>query len=267
LYEVREIYDYPAWDKFVEASPQGTLFSCTKWCYLFMDKFAIYGCYKGAELQGGIIGFVTPDGFISGGYPCTQFQGIILKPGLENKYSITEELIKALPDKATVINSYYAPDIRPMLWEGWKPIVRYTYLIRNPDLSKLEKDTRYDILHNSDEVKEADLFSFWKLYEVTFKRKGLPVPVSFEWMTRFYTAYEPTIKMTEHNGALIVKDNKRAYYLFGCSDGSRSSAKVVWETIKDCAEIDTVGANSKEIALYKRGFGGQLTPYLGATNV
>ncbi|MBE3143547.1 MAG: hypothetical protein IMZ61_06450 [Planctomycetes bacterium] len=267
MYEVKEIHDFPLWEQFVKESPQGTLFSSPKWCCLFPDPFVIYGCFKGNELQGGLIGFNTSKGFFSGGYPCTQFQGIITKPGFESKYGITEALISVLPAKSTVVNSYYATDIRPFLWADWKPLVRYTYLIQNPDLSKLEKDTRYDITHNSDTVTAGDIFSFYKLYEQTFKRKGLPVPVTSSWMLKFYELFEPAIKTTEHNAALIIQDDKRAYYLFGASDGSRSSAKVVWETIKDHKEVDTVGANSRDIALYKRGFGGVLTPYLGATNV
>lgn len=267
MYEVKEIYDYDVWDKFVEDSPQGTFLSSAKWCSLFLTRFTIYGCYKGSELQGGLIGFRTQEGFFSGGYPVTQFQGICFKSGLEAKYSITEALIESLPDNATVVNSYYAADIRPFLWAGWKPLVRYTYLVRKPDITMLEKDTRYDILHNNDEVADGYIFKFYEMYEQTFQRKGLPVPVTWDWMMRFYTAYEPVIKMSKHNAALIVTDNKRAYYMFGASDGSKSSAKVVWEAIKDYPEIDTCGANSKEIALYKRGFGGTLTPYLGATNV
>jgi hypothetical protein len=267
LYEVKEIFDYPLWDKFVRESPQGTLFSSTKWCNLFAERYKIYGCYKGNELQGGLIGFYTKAGFFSGGYPVTQFQGICFKQGMENNYGITEALLTMIPDKATVLNSYHAPDIRPFLWEGWKPLVRYTYLIKDPDISRLGKDTRYEINHNDDAVRDGDIFSFYKMYEQTFKRKNLPVPVSFEWMTKFYTEFEPAIKMTNHNGTVVVQDDKRAYYIFGASDGAKSSAKIVWESIKDFKEIDTVGANSKEIALYKRGFGGQLTPYLGATNV
>jgi hypothetical protein len=267
LYEVREIHDFPLWDKFIKESPQGTLFSSTTWCYLFMDKFRIFGCYKGNELQGGLIGFHTDKGFFSGGYPVTQFQGICFKQGMENNYGITEALLTTIPDNATVINSYYAPDIRPFLWEGWKPLVRYTYLIKDPDISRLEKDTRYEINHNDDVVRDGDIFSFYKMYEQTFKRKKLPVPVSWEWMTRFYTTYDPVIKLTDHNGTVVVHDDKRAYYIFGASDGTKSSAKIVWESIKDCPEVDFVGANSKEIALYKRGFNGVLMPYLGATNV
>jgi hypothetical protein len=267
MYEIKEIHDHALWDKFVEDSPQGTIFSSTKWCYLFEHKFSIYGCFKGNELQAGLIGFQTKKGFYSGGYPVTQFQGICFKEGMEDKYNIVDLLLGIIPYPATILNSYYATDIRPFLWEDWKPIVRYTYLIKDPCLSKLEKDTRYDITHNDDEVRDGDIFSFYKLYEQTFKRKGLPIPVSFEWMTRFYIEFDCIIKMTDHNAAMVVTDNKRAYYIFGASDGTKSSAKVVWETIKGFPEVDCVGANSKEIALYKRGFNGKLMPYLGATNV
>jgi hypothetical protein len=233
---------------------------------LFDDKFTIYGCFKGNDLHGGMIGFNTRNGYFSGGYPVTQFQGILFKPGLENKYGITEALIENI-GKATILNSYLANDIRPMLWAGWKPIVRYTYIIKNPNIFKLEKDTRYEIAHNNEVAYRSDCRTFYKMYEQTFKRKGLSVPVTWDWMAEFFNRFNPKCLMTQTAGAVIVEDWKRAYYIFGASTGENSSLKVVWEAIKDYNEIDTAGANSKEIALYKRGFGGSLTPYLGATNV
>jgi len=266
LFEIRQITDLDLWDGFIKGSRQGSLFSTTKWCKLFSDPFTIYGCYKGDDLQGGMIGFNTDQGFFSGGYPVTQFQGIIFKPGCENKYGITEGLIKAV-DKATILNSYHANDIRPMLWAGWKPIVRYTYIIKNPSIDKLEKDTRYEILHNADSVWQGNLESFYPMYQQTFERKGLPVPVSMDWMQRFSDAFMPDIYMTDNAGAMIVQDWNIAYYIFGASTGENNSLKVVWEAIKNHNQIDTAGANSREIALYKRGFNGVLTPYLGATNV
>lgn len=267
MYDIKVITDYEQWDRFVEASPQGTLFSSSMWCGLFNDPFSIYGCFKGQELQGGLIGFNTSAGFYSGGYPVTHFQGILLKEGLGAKYPITEALIEALPKQSTVLNSYYNNDIRPFLWNDWRPIIRYTYLIKSPDINMLEKDTRYDILHNAEEVVSGGLDDFYSLYSNTFKRKRLSVPVTRDWMQKFNELFHPVIKTTGKNSALVITDNKRAYYIFGASDGGSSSAKVIWEIIKDYPEIDMVGANSREIALYKRGFGGKLMPYLGATNV
>jgi hypothetical protein len=268
LYSVKELSD-TEWRQFIYTSNQGNIFCLPEWCNLFEHEHRNYGVYKGAELQGGITGFETEKGFVSGGYPVTAYQGICVRPGLEDKYSITEALVYALCDKydtVQIVNHYTMNDIRPMLWQGFTPLVRYTYLITDPALDKLEKDTRYEIQHNTDEVREITIAEFWPMYVKTFERKNMETPVDSKWMWNFSQTFQPEIYGTETSAAMVVTDWRRAYYIFGASTGEGNSLKTVWEVIKTHKEIDTAGANSKAIALYKRGLGGVLTPYLGATN-
>jgi hypothetical protein len=231
---------------------------------LFPAESHIYGCFKGDELQGGLAGFMENGKFYSGGYPVTQFQGIVFKQGMEDKYSIVEHLRDAV--NGTVINHYSVTDIRPFLWKGWTPIVRYSYLLE-PSESKLTKEASYEIRHDANNVKDGNLYEFYDMYVKTFIRKGLPVPVELGFMERLAATYHMTIKMSEDAGAMVIQYKDTGYYIFGASSGSGCSTKTVWEAIKDFKMVDMCGANSRDIALYKRGFGATLTPYMGAANV
>lgn len=276
MYEIKVLPD-TQWDSFLRFSNQGNIFNTTKWCKLFDDPYKIFGCFKGLELVGGIIGFEEsammpyqqrPVGmkFISGGYPVTQYQGICVKKGLENKYAITEALLDYLETiyvQMQIINHPTMTDVRPMLWRGWKPLIKYTYVI-HPEWDNLEKDTKNEIRGNDKQVTQtSDINKFYNMYWQTFSRKVLPVPVSRLWMFHFAESFAPSIYISDTAAAMIVSDWEKAYYIFGASNGEGNSMKVVWEAIKDYPEVDTVGANDKQIALYKRGLGGILTPFLG----
>ena len=269
MYTVKQIDD-DTWSKFIRLSQQGSIFCMPEWCQLFDDTYRILGVFKGDDLQGGIVGFQRGADFISGGYPVTQFQGICVKPHFEDKYSLVEALLEQLSQDyygVQVINHYSFHDVRPFLWAGYQPLIKYTYLISDPSLEKMEKDTRYEILHNESKLIQCDLRSFYDMYVRTFERKSLPVPVTYDWMQKFFNNFKPVITATKDSAAMVMFDWRRAYYIFGASTGESNSLKVVWEAIKGLKEIDSAGANDRQIALYKRGLGGKLTPYLGAKNV
>ena len=60
---------------------------------------------------------------------------------------------------------------------------------------------------------------------------------------------------------ILINDEHRSYYILGASTGNSTSSSVLWEAIKDKQEVDLVGCNDKKIALFKKGFGGELKPY------
>ncbi len=259
------------WDKFVEQSPQGTFLSTTKWMKLFNEPYELWGYYRGNNLLGGFGGF-------SKNMPLCAFQGILIAP-TTGKYTATMSLhnevatalLDVLPNEFT--NHYTYPDIRPFLWAGYKPTVKYTYLVNLHDwlLENLEKQTRYEINHTDIEVNESnDIQFFDALYESTFTRKGMVRPVSTELVCNVYTGMKGQLFIAKDNtsAVMMVKDSKRGYYLFGASDGSGTSSKCLWEAlqsmrIQGCTEVDMCGCNNREIGLFKRGFGGELKPYYG----
>ncbi len=293
MFEIVEIQNYEAWDKLVENSPQGTIFATTLWCSLFPDTFKIYGCYRHDELIGGIIGFQQDDKFISGNYPITPFQGVIVKDMPDTKAvniesitsDISTELAKYFASSHTEITNHWAfIDARPFIWAGWKTFIRYTYVIDmynpHPVWGSMEKDTRNLAMkaeRNGIEAGIGKLEAFYEIYKLTFKKKGLEVPVDYKFLEslpnkKVYLAWS---EYTPSAGAIIVEDNKRVYYMFAATNpaflGNGASSMLLWKIIYGFEgqhkEMDLVGCNVKEIGLFKRGFGGKLTPYFGVSNV
>src|SRR3990167_5464714 len=146
---VRPISDPVEWDEFVAQSPQGTVFSTSKWLNLFDRPYHIYGYYHGHNLIGGMANFDSPA-------PITPFQGILVKD-IEMKYarglSLYNEVATALLPFAPkeFYNHWTFPDIRPFKWAGWKCDVRYTFVVDLTDMNALwdglEKQTLYEITH------------------------------------------------------------------------------------------------------------------------
>ena len=249
------------WDTFVEASPQGTIFSTTKWLDLFGD-YELLGYYKNGNLTGGMV--------LQKPMPLTPFQGVLVRP-TEGKYTtrmsleneVAEALIPAI-GKATFSNHYTYTDIRPFLWHGFVASIKYTY-VWTPDC-ELEKDTRY-IINRYDKPIGSDFDRLDWLYTETFKRKNLSRPVSSKFLRQMCEATNAEVSTTEGAGVILIKDSKRYYYIIGSSDGQGESSYLLWNAIKDKNEVDMVGSNNKNIGLFKRGFGGILKPYYQVSNV
>ena len=258
------------WDEFIITSPQYSIFSTTRWCELFDDTYEAYGCFKGDEMVGGIIGF-RKDTFISGGYPITPFQGVAVKKcdKYTTQMSLQCEVSKALIEhlkRGQIVNHYSFTDIRPFLWAGWTPLVKYSYILTMDELAgnRMEKDTRNLVRKHLGAFERGNIEKFYELYTETFHRKEMEVPVSKEWMLKFYDEFNPHVFTTDESGVVILDDVNISYYLFGASTSPNKSFSLMWDAFNHCGKIDMTGANVPEISHYKRGFGGELRCYLGA---
>lgn len=280
-----EPIDNEIWDNLLIKSDQGSIFSSTKWCALFTDPFRAYGVYKGDELVGGIIGFEQAGKYISGNYTLTPYQGIMVK-GNGLKYvaemSLHSEIALCLIEflertyeGVTIINHWSYPDIRPFLWAGWKPLVKYTYVVDIDDMEitqmGMDKDTRY-LSKQVVPVTVGTIKDFYELYNYTFLHKGLDAPVQVAFFEPFFSSISHELISCGESSGVMMWDDKRAYYIFGASKGDGNSTSVLWNLMNDAHklgydEIDLVGCNDQKIGAFKRGFGGKLVPYLGATNV
>lgn len=259
-------------DEFVERSPQGTIFSTSKWLALYDAQHKIDTYWKGNNAVAMLVVFETPQ-------PATPFQGILIgdntgmKPAsiisLHNE--VAEALMSVCPSE--FCNHYTFPDIRPFLWKGWQAYVKYTYVVDLHDMGKawdnLEKQTRYEIKHTETTMREKpDIEEFDRLYNLTFERKGLKRPISSDFI-RAMTTFEHGLYMTDDGeaGVLMIRDPKRSYYIFGASRGEGGSSYCLWNALleesKYRKEVDLVGCNSPKIGLFKRGFSGCLKPYYG----
>jgi len=259
--EIRPVAEVD-WDSFVDKSENGTVFCKTQWIKLFEEP-KLYGYYKGDNLIGG-----TCD---TGLKPITPFQGILVNPPEGMKYhnvislhnEVSEALMDVLPDQ--FYNHYTFTDMRPFQWANWGIKVKYTYVV-HPDWDNLEKDTRNAIRQSGIEViRSDDIEMFDSLYEYTFSHKGLQRTAGTELLLGVYNSLNAELYMASDYsaGVMLINDNKRYYYILGASTSQNTTCSVLWEAIKDKHEIDFVGCNDKNIAHYKKGFGGKLVPYFG----
>jgi hypothetical protein len=234
------------WDVFNDL--YGTIFSTTKWLDIICD-YNIYGIFKGQEMVGGFVSCGSLD------IKLTIYHGVILK---DNEYAVMKAIAE-IPN-LKLMNHYSITDVRPFLWKGYKPTLRYTYIVDklNPD-----KDTRYEINkaeRNGFTVRKGTIDEFWDIYQETFDRKNLELPVDYEWMKKFNELFNPTVYICGGSGAVIMSDSHRDYYIFGATKESAlntgASSLVLSKAIT--RETDLVGCNNEKIGLFKKGFGGVL---------
>lgn len=286
---------YEEWDRFVEQSPQGNIFSLTKWLKLFDKEYWILGCRNGTDLCGGIAYF-SDDNCYSGGSHCilTPFQGVLVRPpngskpvtvlSLQNK--VTEAIIEELSEfkKVEISNHYTFPDVRPFIWNKYKQEVRYTMVVDISDLDKtwemMESDTRNLIRKAENEglvcKQTTGISAFIRLYAETFSRKKQTQTVSNELVQKIYKNIDNALFLVYQDkepiaGVMMIWDNKRAHYLFGASLQNDIGASYLglWEAMKEMSktknEVDLGGVNNRDIGLFKRGFGGELKQYIQVT--
>ena len=269
---------YKEWDEFVDESIQGTIFSSTRWLGLMRRPFHIWGYYQGGQLVGGMANFDKLA-------PLTPFQGILVKD-ISKKYSgqlsfYNEVATALLPYAPSVFYNHWTfPDIRPFKWAGWGCDIRYTFVVDLTDMETLweglEKQTRYEITHARKSHTSwitPDISLFNSLYSETFKRKGIERPVDSELVARLNWVCNASIFCSctvdaVGSMAVIIDDNKRAYYILGASGEGHTSSLTLWYAFERLSkagveEIDLVGCNNEKIASFKKGFGGVLTPYFG----
>ena len=268
-----KITDMALWDDFVDRSPQGTIFSESRWLNAIGEPHQIWGYFINGNLVGGMANFDKPA-------PLTPFQGILVKP-LDGKYAtqlstyneVTRALLPYVPDE--FCNHYTFTDIRPFLWDGsYTTYIRYTFLMdlryKKEVWNGLEKQTRYDIAHYMGEVTaDITLSDLDRLYGYTFRRKGLVRTAPSDLLYRINHHVPLHIYGSKDVKVMVVmvRDFKRSYYILGASDGKGGSAHVLMYALNSellySNECDLVGCNDELISRFKRGFGGKLMPYYG----
>ena len=144
----------------------------------------------------------------------------------------------------------------------------------------MDKDAKYEInkAKNSgiiiEENKEIDKFLI--LYEKTFLRQNSKVPIKKGFIKdmvgtlknkcRLYSAITKENEVV--SGALVVWDEKKAYYLMAASEPNLKHGAnylLLWHIIEDMSgkfnSIDLVGANIPNLIKFKREFATELVHY------
>lgn len=133
---VKRIEDVSLWDKFVATSPQGTIFSTSRWLNAASSvqggESLIVGVWKNDQLVAGVSCIhITQGPFKKATSPVmTPYGGILCRPDAGKRPSeaesfnmcCAEQLIRYLSTRYHHVFLVHAPelkDIRPFIWAAW----------------------------------------------------------------------------------------------------------------------------------------------------
>lgn len=212
-------------------------------------------------------------------YPPTQ--KYYKKLSLE-KYVINE-IIDALPktDAFTQNLDGTITNWLPFFWRNFKQTTRYTYVIENQNFeevtkefdnsprNRLKKSAKYGIeICESDDIK-----TFYEVNTITYNRKGLEIPYSFDLVQKLYAncqknnACKILFAKTKEGKVIaagfFVFDSKTMYYLMGGIDpkykdyGAMDTIlfEAIQFAIKNNKVFDFEGSMVESVEKYFRGFG------------
>ncbi|MAY67272.1 MAG: hypothetical protein CMM77_09105, partial [Rhodospirillaceae bacterium] len=99
----------PAWDAFVEGSPQGTLFSETRFLEALDGRPAVWWCLRSQEPAAAIALMESSDGRSAILYPNVIHNGIMLRaaPPSQSPAQVMSESFRILAYIATVLPDHY----------------------------------------------------------------------------------------------------------------------------------------------------------------
>lgn len=231
--------------------------------------------------------------------PLTQNNGIIFKHDsnskLQKKASLEEKVIDSVNEwlenkKIDVYEQQYVHTFdnwQPFFWNGFKCVLRYTYIIEdtkdiNEVISNFSAKLRNDIkkgIKNTKSIEELDNDVFYTEHEKIFEKQGLKCPFSKELWNKLYGVCK------EHNSgktlcirnfedkisslAYFVWDEKYVYLLMGGSIPELSSENTFSYLVQKGIELanekgigfDFEGSMIKRIAKAFRDYGGIPIPY------
>ena len=287
--------DYLRWDDFVDQSMEGNIFSKSVWLNSQNQPFNILICLKGDEIVGGLAFFVkrllNKTAIVNTGN--AEFQTILFKNTLEmseeKATSLKEKTIEAFIDylkkKYIRIHLNLHPnltDLRQFSWSGFEVTPRYTYIVQVQKENKVRSNIKREIQkaekHNSEFVDSLDLRKFYALYEETCKRQKMTKKSLkyFEKLTKNLRK-DKNVKIffTKENdiytASIYVLIHRSNAYFFagGISTEFRnhgSNSFLFYHLINYLKEMgiesfDLIGANTKAIVQFKKGFYPDLVSY------
>lgn len=298
--EIRELNEneYQTWDKIVDNSPQGTVFSKTIFSEALNQVLGkchtIYGIFKNTNLIGGCPVYSRKRfGFKMTILPSLiPYSGIILKPP-SSKYSSQNESLRLKIenllcqklsneyDYVYLANHPSLQDIRGFVWNGWQIHIRYTHVIDLKDysLDKIDPFTRRRIKKATEhgvKISESnDIERVVDLVAKSYLRHSAMPPFPKHYLTglfergiyNLFIAQNPKGEIL--SGMIVIKDPPIAY---GGILGSEPEALktgvnslLLWSVLSSLAgefeQFDFMGANVQSIAKFKSNFGGNLIPY------
>ncbi len=275
-FEIREIKEneFSMWDKFVEESRQGNLFSTSLWMEVLNHypdgKAKLIGIFRSNEIISGILLYERKKAFLNimAYPPLTPFTSIIFKESKSLKISKMESSQKKiigifddyLNKKYNFIALQLEPsikDVRPFLWLGWKSTINYTYKVDLSNLDnlweKIDKDAKYEInkakKNNIKITTGENIEEFLVLYEKTFSKQGSKTPLNKDFIKEMFGVLLKKDKIRLYSAktssgevissSIAIWDNKKAYYILAASDPDANVVAnylLLWQIIEDMSK-------------------------------
>lgn len=253
--ELTELNDDAQWDKLVESSPQGTVFSQSGFLRSLGSPFRRYLIGTPNQAMALCCAVEDESGEQLLAYDFTPYQGILFlndasvlpRQRVLNEFRVAEftidELIKRYRSIAMPL-SWNFTDLRPFLWHNYhdselgqfQVTPRYTAVL---DLNGIDSETfpgqvrtcrRQEWRKGADYIvqEETDIDRFMALYELTFARQDIALSEAKLALVRRITCaaveqgYGRLTSCTTPKGVasmtLFLFDKQRAYYLFAAND-------------------------------------------------
>ena len=235
--------------------------------------------------------------------PLTQTLGHWIRPVggkytnlLSHQKDLLTELIEQLPphDYFCQRFHYSVTNWLPFYWNGFSQTTRYTYLIE--DLSDLNRTWEEMDTSVRQQIRKAerlgvsvtetdDIERFLDLNELTFRRQGMRLPYSRDFVRRLDAACtEQNARKIwiasgpdgrPHSGLYCVFDNQAMYNLMQGGDPelrtSGANTLAMWESIRFAATVTKVydfeGSMLENIENYYRDFGAVQKPYFQISRI
>jgi hypothetical protein len=159
-YRLEQTLDFEKWDKLVDDSPQGTIFSKSIYLNSFGGKYHIYFVFKGEELRGGVATVVKGEDVILDDF--IVYNGIFFnKPTnrqnrsqqISEQFRLSEFVAEELIERYRNLEIALHPtilDVRSFLWVNYGkenspkyvPDIRYTSYLDISDFKVFKKLSR-----------------------------------------------------------------------------------------------------------------------------
>lgn len=266
--------DLAEWDRFVDTSPQGSVFSRSWWLRAVAEEnFRILVLSKGGLIVAGMPFCCSRKlGIRIIRMPAmTQSLGVLLSPPeagakyetrLSKDMDVMKALIASIPRCASLTTRCHhsLTNWLPFYWAGYRQTTRYTYVLENlADMAAIYNNmsakTR-NIIKKAEKngirvAQSDDLDEFFLLVRKTFKRQGLASPYSESLIRRVFSAclsqgagrlfLARDTDGRSHAGVLVVFDSKCMYYLIQGSDpdfrGSGAGHLAQWRSVEFASSV------------------------------
>lgn len=258
---LHQTQDYAAWDALVEASPQGTIFSDSRFLRSLQCRFRLWQVLAGKKVVAQLAAIEDDSGENLRQFPFTPYQGPLFlheahtlpRQRVLDEFRIGEFLVEALCQQYRNLDmslSWLLQDVRPFLWHNYhapkdgqfRLDVRYTALLSLRDVEQEEIKMRTRACRRQELKKaaayetrfDADVAQFIQIYTSTFARQEIVLnQQTLELVERISTAaiaagYGSLSSCSTKDGVaamdLFLYDSKRAYYLFAANDPNQRNS-------------------------------------------